>query len=557
MIGTIRKHSGWLWGVIITATVISFIYWGAGPSRMGGGSGGRVASGDFGSIYGHKITQQAFIDARNNFYLFYWFRSGEWPGKNPNFSEADLDREIYIRLMLAQKADDLGIYVGNDEVVTVANEMLRSLGRNGQAVPLTEFVRQVLQPNHLTAQDFENFVRQYLVLEQLQQALGLTGELITPQEAAAAYQRDHQELSAQIVFFSASNYLSQVSVTPAAVTQFYTNYLAEYRLPERMQVSYVAFEVTNYLAQARAEWARTNFDELVGAYFRQVGENYRNSKSPAEAKEKIREELIRDRAGSDARKDANDFANAVFSIDPARPENLATVAKQKGLPVRVTAPFAGESGPEEFAAPPSFTKAAFGLTPDEPFARPVAGPDAVYVLAFANRLPSEIPPFDQIRERVTRDYQWREAILLARHAGTNFVRTLTGMTADRSFASLCIAAGLQPQVLPAFSLSTSELPELGERAELNQLRQAAFTTLVGKPSDFEATSAGGFIVYVQSRLPIDQAKMNSELPQYIVALRRGRQNEAFTQWVNVEANRELRTTPVFRQQFRPGAANKS
>ena len=30
----------------------------------------------------------------------------------------------------------------------------------------------------------------------------------------------------------------------------------------------------------------------------------------------------------------------------------------------------------------------------------------------------------------------------------------------------------QPQVLPAFSLSTSELPELGERAELNQLRQA-------------------------------------------------------------------------------------
>ena len=100
-------------------------------------------------------------------------------------------------------------------------------------------------------------------MEQLQQAIGLTGELVTPQEAAAAYQRDHQELSAQIVFFSASNYLSSVTVTPAAVAQFYTNYLAEYRLPDRVQVSYVAFEVTNYLAQARAEWARTNFDEVV------------------------------------------------------------------------------------------------------------------------------------------------------------------------------------------------------------------------------------------------------------------------------------------------------
>jgi hypothetical protein len=554
MIGTIRKHSKWLWLIIITATVISFIYWGAGPSRMGGGSGGRIASGDFGSIYGHKVTQQAFIDARNNFYLFYWFRSGEWPDKNPNFSESDLDREIYIRLMLAQKANDLGIYVGNDEVVVMANEMLRSLGRNGQAVPLSEFVKQVLQPKGLTAENFENFVRQYLVMEQLQQAIGLTGELITPQEAAAAYQRDHQELSAQIVFFSASNHLSSVTVTPAAVAQFYTNYLADYRLPDRMQVSYVAFEVTNYLAQARAEWARTNFDELVGAYFRQVGENYRNSKSPAEAKDKIREELIRDRAGNDARKDANDFANAVFNIDPARPENLAAVAKQKGLPVHVTAPFGGELGPEEFTAPPGFTKAAFGLTPDEPFARPVAGPDAVYVLAFAGRLPSEIPPLDQIRERVTREYQWREALLLARRAGTNFVRTLTGKSADRGFASLCVAAGLQPQVLPAFSLSTPELPELGERTDLNQLKQAVFTTPVGKTSGFEATSDGGFIVYAQSRLPIDQAKMNSELPQYIAAFRRGRQNEAFSQWVNLEANRELRTTPVFRQQFKPGAA---
>jgi hypothetical protein len=552
MIGTIRKHSGWLWGVIITATVISFIYWGAGPSRMGGD--GRVASGDFGSIYGHKVTQQAFIDARNDFYLFYWFRSGEWPDKNPNFSESDLDREIYIRLMLAQKANDLGIYVSDAEAAQAGAELLRPLGRNGQIVPLDAFVKQVLQPKGLTAQDFENFVRQYLVMEQLQQAIGLTGELITPQEAAAAYQRDHQELSAQIVFFSASNYLSSVTVTPAAVVQYYSNYLADYRLPDRVQVSYVAFEVTNYLAQAKAEWAKTNFDELVGAYFRQVGENYRNSKSPAEAKDKIREELIRDRAGSDARKDANDFANAVFNIDPAKPENLATVAKQKGLPVHVTAPFAAKFGPEEFTAPQDFTKAAFGLTPDEPFARPIAGPDAVYVIAFAKQLPSEIPSLDQIRERVTRDYQWREATLLAQRTGTNFVRTLTGMTADRGFASLCVTAGLEPQVLPAFSLSTPELPELGERTDLNQLKRAVFTTPVGKTGDFEATSDGGFIVYVQSRLPMDQAKMNSELPQYLAAFRRGRQNEAFSQWVNLEASRQLRTTPVFRQQFKSGAA---
>jgi hypothetical protein len=553
MIGTIRKHSKQLWWFIAGATIISFIYWGAGPSRMGDGSG-RAVSGDFGSIYGHKITQQEFFEARNDFYLSYWFRSGEWPDRNPNFSESLLEREIYFRLMFAQKAKDLGIYVSDEDVAAGADELLRALGRNGQAVPLSEFVRQILAPKHLTAQDFEHYVREYLTSEQLQRSIGLTGELITPHAAAASYQREHQELATQIVLFSASNFLSSITVTPAAVAQFYTNYLAEYRLPERVQVSYVAFEVTNYLAQAKAEWAKTNMEELVTAYLRQVGENYKNSKSAAEAKEKIREELIRDRAGVDARKDANDFANAVYNLEPVKPENLAAVAKQKGFTVQVTAPFAERTGPEEFNAPVAFVQAAFGLTPDEPFGRPVAGPNGIYVLAYAGRQPSEILPLDQIRDRVTRDYRWVEAVLLARRTGTNFSRTLTDVTADNGFASRCTAAGLQPETLPPFSLSTQSLPGLAPQVTLNQLKQAAFTTPVGKAGNFEVTPDGGFIIYVQSRLPFDQAKMNSDLSQYVNVLRRGRQNEAFTEWANLEANRVLHDTRLFREQFKPGPA---
>ena len=38
--------------------------------------------------------------------------------------------------------------------------------------------------------------------------MGLSGRLITPQEAATLYQRENQEVPPQIVFFSASNYLA-------------------------------------------------------------------------------------------------------------------------------------------------------------------------------------------------------------------------------------------------------------------------------------------------------------------------------------------------------------
>jgi hypothetical protein len=554
MIGTIRKHSGWLWAIIITATVISFIYWGAGPSTTGGRGGG--GGGDFGLIYGNKITPEAFRNAQAEVYLDYLFRTGGWPNENPNVSEKDLTEQIYVRLMLVQKAGDLGIYVGDDAVVTAANGYLRLFDRSGEPMRLDRFVKQILQREQLTTEDFKNYIRHNLAIEQLREAMGLTGELVTPQEAASVYERQHQELSAQIVFFSASNYLSSVAMTPAVVAQFYTNYLAEYRLPDRVQVSYVAFEVTNFTAEAEQKLSKTNLNDQVEAVYAQYGERiFPEAKTPDEKKAMIRETLIREQASVEAQRQAREFANAVFNIDPAKPENLATVAKQKGLTVCATAPFSREYGPEELTVPESFIKAAFALTTDEPLAGPIAGTNAVFVMALDKQLPSEIPPLDQIRGRVTRDYQFHEAVLLARSAGTNFVHMLTeSLAGGKNFAAVCIAAGLQPEALPAFSLSTRELPEVGDRANLSVLKQAAFTTPIGKTSNFEETGSGGFIVYVQSQLPIDQSKMNSELPQYAAALRRERQNEVFGQWVNLEANRQLRATPVFHNQTAPDTA---
>jgi hypothetical protein len=547
MIGTIRKHSKWLWMVIITLTVISFIYWGAVPSRF---NGGRRTGDDFGSISGKKITAQEYQDVFNEFKLFYLFHNGAWPDKKANISESDMERETYVRLFLIQKADDLGIHVGLDAAATAANQMLRSLARKGQTISMDEFVAQVLQPEGLAASDFENFARHDVAIQQLVQSIGASGALITPQEAAGIYEREHQELSSQIVFFSAENYLSSVQIAPEALGQFYTNYLAAYRLPDRVQVSYVAFNITNFLAEAGAELAKTNFDEQVDAIYLQYGaQAFPNAKTPEEAKAIIRDALIRNKALAAARVQANEFASAVFSIEPTRVENLATVAKQKGLIVQTTAPFDAENGPQEFTVPESFTKTAFSLTPDEPFANPIETTNGVYVIALVRQLPSEIPSFADIRARVTQDYQMQQAVMLAREAGTNFFFKLTvAMALGKSFSSTCTASGLQPEVLPPFSLSTPQLPALGERAELSQVKQAAFTTAVGHASNFEETGDGGFILYVQSQQPVDQSVMTAELPEFTDKLRRERENEAFQEWLGAQIQKEFGGMKIFQEQ---------
>jgi parvulin-like peptidyl-prolyl isomerase len=563
MIGTIRKHSKWLWWSIIPLTILSFVvYMGSGPAKSGSGGGG----GNLGSVAGKKVTRLAYSNARRDVFLFYLFHYGVWPdSKEAHVPEADLDREIYVRLLLLQKADELGIQVGDAAAVAAANTMLLSLGRNGQTVPMEAFVQQVLAPKSLTGEDFERFVRHDLAIQQLVQSLGLTGELVTPQEASAVYQRENREISAQVVFFSATNYLSAVKSTPADLGQFYTNFLAAYRLPERVQVSYVEFNPSNYLAAAEQKLSKTNFqDQIDAVYLRNGAKAFPTAKTPAEAKAIIREQSIREQAEIEARLQASELAGTVNKMEPAKPENLAIVAKQKGLTVRTLAPFGRQFGPEEFTDG-AFSKAAFELTLEYPVSGMIKGQNAFYVLALDKNLPEEIPSFDSIHDRVVHDYEHLQAIRLAQQDGTNFYFTATvQMAAGKSFTQAAIAGGKSPQSLPAFSLSTDilSLPELTGHIEptergLNQFKQAAFGTPVGKLSAFESTSDGGYVIYVQSQLPLDQSKMDKEFPQFLSSYRRARLNEAFNAWLFKEANKSLQDTPVGRQQAAAasGAAN--
>jgi hypothetical protein len=515
--------------------------------------GGGGADVNFGTIYGQKITPDNYSASKREFYLSYLFRYGTWPDK-AGLKQLDLDKEIYLRLLFVKKADQLGIHVGDEAAAAVAGSMLRSFGR-GQPVSEPEFVSQVLTPQNLGVADFENYARHELVIQQLIQALGLSGALVTPQEAAEIYTRENRERNAQIIFFSASNYLADVKTTPDALAQFYTNYLAAYRLPDRVQVGYVAFDVSNFLAQSKVELEKTNFDAQIDQiYLREGAKDFPDAKTPGEAKAKIREIIIHNRAQAEALAQANDFATAVFKLDPPKPENLAAVAKQKNLAVKISAPFDSRTGPQDFSAPDGFTAAAFGLTDDEPLAGPVAGANAIYVIALDKKLPSEIPPFSEIKDRVTQDFQMQQAVALARGAGTNAaIKLAVNMAAGRKFQPACAVAGVLPQTLPPFSLSTRELPEIGDRMDLSQFLRFATSLPIGQVSQFVDTGDGGFILYVESQLPVDPTAMNAHLPQFTAELRRARESEAFQQWLNVEATRELNDT-LFAKEMKDAAA---
>jgi len=539
MIGTIRKHSAWLWVFIITLTIISFVYWGAAPATRNGSA----AAGSFGTLYGREVTREDYLSARAEFSIDYWLRNREWPSA---LTEQQINREVYWRLMFARKAAELGIHVSDDQVARVAANILLNLGRNARQPVTMDQMEALLNQQKFTLDDFKHALAGNLATEQLEQLKGMAGNLVTPQEISEAYDHDHAEYSAEAVFFEATNYLTQVAVPPGAAGQFFTNYMAMYREPERVQINYVFFGTSNYLAQAKEEWAKTNFEAVVNATYTQNMADFADAKSPEEAKAKVRAALVERRAMIDALQAAREFATPVFNEGKA--ESLAAVAAQKGLAVHTTLPFSAAEGPVEFAPSQALVKEAFKLDADTPLAGPVQTSEGFYVIGLARKVPSGFPAFEQIRDRVTADLKDQQAVGLAQRAGTNFYyQTAVTMAAGQTFAQAAAAGGYRPQALPAFSLSTEELTELGDRNTFEAVKEAAYSTPAGRISPFVPLASGGFVLHAKALLPVDAAKKAADLPAFASQFRRERMFTAFNLWLQGESVRELSNIPLLKE----------
>jgi hypothetical protein len=109
---------------------------------------------------------------------------------------------------------------------------------------------------------------------------------------------------------------------------------------------------------------------------------------------------------------------------------------------------------------------------------------------------------------------------------------------------ICADAKVKRISIPPFSIATRSLPAVEEHLTLNQYKQIAFTAMVGKTSEFQATPDGGVVVYVQERLPINTARMKAELPGFVDTVRQRRMQEAFMIWFDREWRKAKRDFPL-------------
>lgn len=541
MFGTLRKHSGILWGIIITVTIISFVIFFT-PDI--GRRAGRASADEVGTINGYPITQTDYQNAQREAIVQFGGEQ-QMRARGINFQQVTLER-----LVIQTKLREYNVQVSEKTLAAVITTMPSFRDRQTGVFRkdmYDAFIKRLALDQGVREEDFVRYLRAELGLQRLQELYGQSGKLVTSAEAEEYYRQANEQFAVELASFAPEDYLGKVQASGTNLSQFYSNRMALYRIPDRVVVNFVKFDFSNYLAQADADMAKiTNLTAMIDAAYQQRGpaafvDTNNVPLTPEKAKERIRTDERERLAAVAARKAANAFATELDNLEKKTPTSLVDLAIKKGLQVMESKPFAESDVPAGLQVMENFARQAFALGPDDVFKGPIPGADAYFVISLNRKLPSEIPPMENILQKVMDDYRAEETMRMARAAGEEFgAKVKAGLEAKKPFDKICAESKVTPRSLPTFSLSARFVEGLDRSVNLADIQETVQSLSPGQASKFVPSRDGGFVVYVRSRLPAAEDKLKEELPQVLAQLRRERQNQAFQEW----ARKSLETARI-------------
>ena len=527
MIGSIRKHSNWLWAIIVTAVIASFVIW----SDAGGGRNSFDFGGsDFGKLYGRPITRDQLLKARTAVSVDDALRGGRARG-----ASADNERQVAELMVLQAKVKEMGIQVSDDAVGKYLRENFKdaSTGTFNYDV----FIQNLLQRTRIDESTFLEHIRQQVAIQHMVETVGAASRLVTPREVESDYRRDNERWVTKAALFSVSNRVASITAKPEELTQFYSNRIAYYRIPERSVLVYVRFDATNYIAEAESMISKeAGFTNRLEEFYKQRGaEMFRDENDKVLSKEaalrKIRDEASSQGALGLARQAAVRFNDELGALTNVTASSFAMTASKLKVPLRSTTPFRVGERIMGLETVQSLPQRVAGLNAETPYTEPLDGDGFVVIPMLQTKLPPEIPSFETVRERVLQDYKMDRARAATREAGEKFQATAAaGLASGKRFDDITSSEKVPVISVPEFTTAAQNVAGLDSRLNLYLVRNAATTAKSNGVSRYTESSDGGFVLYLEKKEPVSDEAVKLALPTALAEARQQRRMAVFQSW---------------------------
>jgi len=428
-----QKHGRIAMGVLVVIIIIPFVlYFSATPEDFTSMFSWGGAKSDI-SMYGSMIPQ-AKLDQQIKFSKLFMFVQGYGDYLNNSQYDKQFEYMALDNMRLIKEADLYGISVSDQQTADYIKN-IHFLQKNGVFdIAIYKNLIAYLGQYGITEGDFVEAINQNLMIENLQTML--TDGLIYSNGAIKNFYNNlNEEYDVKVSYFNEKDYLGNVKVSQDNLQKYFTENSAKYIIPKQSKALIVRFNYINFESEAAKDITDS---EINAAYIKE--KNQYSSISEAEAKVKIKENLIVAKCKEIAQNKAQQFAVNVAGIiengnsstqndisvfdSYAEKQNLSVYKIEDWITAEAeTIPRIGKE--------PALAPAISNLFMDQPISNAVQGNKASFVALLTGREESKPATFDTVKTKVTEDYKNFEALNLARQAANKAESEITSQIKDK------------------------------------------------------------------------------------------------------------------------------
>ena len=282
----IRNKQNFLTRALLLLLALTFVI---GFGYVGGISiGGRGPSGGVAvEVNGDKVSVAQFYNLRDSM-LDRLRRSNQEISDElveyVNFSVLD---SLVNKKLLAQKADELGIRVSQEELSdTIRNDPGFQI--DGAFVGFERYRDFISRGLNRTVKDFEDSYREDLLVAKLVSVLD-SSVTASDEELLSIYRTREEEIDLYYVSFAAEDYAEGQEASKEEIARYYRGNTDLFWKPEKRKARYAKLAPGDFAADAEVS------DEEIEAYYRTYPEEFASGGSPKpfdEVKPEIKKQLV-------------------------------------------------------------------------------------------------------------------------------------------------------------------------------------------------------------------------------------------------------------------------
>ncbi|MDD5100116.1 MAG: SurA N-terminal domain-containing protein [Syntrophales bacterium] len=510
LLNLMRKHArNWLMKIILGIIVIVFVFY-------FGSMGGSQRAERIAMIDGKPIVYVDFQREYQNMLDMYRQRFGqeltEEMVKALNLKQQALDNLINQSVVL-KKAEEMNVRV-TDEDVQAAILAYPAFQRNG--VFDERIYQQTLRSSKMSPEEFEDLQQKMLITLKVEDLIQ-EGVKVSDQEIHDLYVMQNEKINVDFIRISPQSFFDGAKPAPADLEAFLKSREGQFRVPEQLQVKYLAFMAGDYAATAKISDA-----EINDYYERNKAQWKKGDKTQpiAEVREKIIEALGQSAGMTAAADEAKKTHDTIY-----QEENFDAYATQKKLKVQKTGFFRINDVPSEFKPIADFVKIVSRLEPKE-ISRVFQGEKGYYVVQMEARKAPYLPPLKEIEAEVEKQYRETESERLAKKEADDL---LVRLRKGEALAAVAGAKGLKITETGIFQPGGA-VPKLGSSPELTE---ALFQLSEKKPYPEQTYAIDGnyVILGLKGKVSVDEKDFASQKTAIANYLTRAKKTEAMKAWI--------------------------